>query len=112
MDFQMDSKLDEKNERWNVTLSGEIDIFNSAKLKTELSELLAKKDAELYLNCKALEYIDSTALGALVGVMKTVKSNGREMHLVSVKPNLMKLFRITNLDQVFVIEGGGEDADA
>jgi anti-anti-sigma regulatory factor len=33
------------------------------------------------------------------------------MHLVGVKPNLLKLFRITNLDTVFIMdEGGGEDA--
>jgi len=110
MDYQMDCVLDEENERWDVTLSGEIDIFNSADLKTRITELLQKRDAHLYLHCKNLEYIDSTALGALVGVMKTVKSNGREMHLTAVKPNLLKLFRITNLDKVFVIEGSGGDA--
>lgn len=110
MDFQMDYTLDEQKERWNVNLSGEIDIFNSPQLKMRLTELLTEKDAHLFLYCKHLEYIDSTGLGALVGVMKTVKSNGREMHLVSVKPNLMKLFRITNLDKVFVIEEGESHA--
>ena len=110
MDFQMSSVYNEGNERWDVKLSGEIDIFNSAKLKKMLTELLDKHDAHLYLYCESLEYIDSTALGALVGVMKTVKSNNREMHLISVKPNLMKLFRITNLDKVFVIEEGAQDA--
>lgn len=108
LDFQMDYTFDEQNERWNVTLTGEIDIFNSAKLKTQLTELLTERNAHLYLHCKLLEYIDSTALGALVGVMKTVKGIGREMHMVSVKPNLLKLFRITNLDKVFVIEEGGD----
>lgn len=110
MNFQMDYTMDEANERWDVTLTGEVDIFNSAELKTRLTELLTERAFHLYLHCKNLEYIDSTALGALVGVMKTVKSNGREMHLLSVKPNLMKLFRITNLDKVFVIEGGGTHA--
>lgn len=110
MDFQMDYNFNEQHDRWDVNLSGEIDIFNSPRLKTRLTEILSEKSADLYLYCKHLEYIDSTALGALVGVMKTVKSSGKEIHLIAVKPNLMKLFRITNLDQVFVIEGGADHA--
>jgi anti-sigma B factor antagonist len=111
MDYVITSAYDEREQRLDVTLTGEVDIFNSAELKKNLTELLAKHDAHLYLHCEKLSYIDSTALGALVAVMKTVKSNGREMHLVAVKPNLLKLFRITNLDTVFIMdEGGGEDA--
>jgi anti-sigma B factor antagonist len=111
MDYAITSAYNEREQRLDVTLTGEVDIFNSADLKKSLTELLAKHDAHLYLHCAKLSYIDSTALGALVAVMKTVKSNGREMHLVAVKPNLLKLFRITNLDTVFIMdEGGGEDA--
>ena len=106
MDFQLTHNLDGLNERWDVTLSGEVDIFNSTELKTQLTDLLTQQDAHLYLHCKNLEFIDSTALGALVGVMKTVKSNGREMHMVDLKPNIMKLFRITSLDKVFILEEG------
>jgi anti-sigma B factor antagonist len=108
MDFKTEYTLDEQNLRWNVTLKGEIDIFNSAELKKNLNDLLKERDADLYLHCKDLEFIDSTALGALVGVMKTVKDNGREMHLVSLRPNIKKLFRITNLDSVFIMEEAGD----
>ncbi|MDR1664695.1 MAG: STAS domain-containing protein [Clostridiales bacterium] len=110
MDFQLSYTPDMENERWNVKLSGEIDIFNSAQLKTQLTELLAERNAHLYVDCKALEFIDSTALGALVGVLKTVKENGREMHLLNVRPNLFKLFRLTNLDDVFIFEEESADA--
>jgi anti-sigma B factor antagonist len=111
MDYNIKSTYNEKEQRHDVTLTGEVDIFNSADLKKTLTELLKQHDGNLYLHCEKLDYIDSTALGALVAVMKTVKSNNREMHLVGVKPNLMKLFRITNLDTVFIMdEGGGEDA--
>jgi anti-sigma B factor antagonist len=110
MDYTIKSAYNEQEQRLDVTLTGEVDIFNSADLKKALTELLAEREGHLYLHCEKLDYIDSTALGALVAVMKTVKSNNREMHLVNVKPNLMKLFRITSLDQVFVIEEGGGNA--
>ena len=110
MDFTLEYEFDEENGRWNVALAGEIDIFNSSRLRTDLKMLFDHKEADMYFDCKDLEYIDSTALGALVGVMKTVKGAGCEMHLANVKPNLMKLFRITHLDQIFIIEGGNGDA--
>ncbi len=111
MDYTITSAFNEQKQRLDVTLTGEVDIFNSAELKKSLTDLLARHDAHLYLHCEKLNYLDSTALGALVAVMKTVKSNGKEMHLVGVKSNLLKLFRITNLDTVFIMdEGGGEDA--
>ncbi len=107
MDYELRSVYDEREQRWDVTISGEVDIFNSTGLKKKLTGLLEEHDGHLYLHCQGLEYIDSTALGALVAVMKTVKSNEREMHLVAIKPHLMKLFRITNLDTVFIMDEGG-----
>ena len=103
MNFQMEHTLDEQNNRWNVTLSGEIDIFNSADLKKQLSELLSEHDACLHLNCKDLDFIDSTGLGALVAVMKTVKLNGKDIYLNDLKRSIVRMFKITNLDTVFNI---------
>ncbi len=105
MDYSIESTYSEEKSRWEVALNGEVDIFSSAELKTTLTELVTSKNADLRIDCKNLEYIDSTALGALVAVLKTVKSYDHQMILVSVKPNISKLFKITNLDKVFVIEG-------
>jgi anti-sigma B factor antagonist len=87
-----------------VTLSGEIDIFSSNELKTQLTGLFNQNSVHLYLYCRNLEFIDSTALGALVGVMKIVSKNGREMHIIGLRPGIKKLFRITNLDKIFILE--------
>lgn len=106
MDFQMSACMNDENNRWDVKLSGEVDIFNSEDLKKRLTDLLNENCADLYLHCEQLEYIDSTALGALVGVMKFASSSGKALRLLSLRPSLKRLFRITNLDKVFVIEGG------
>ena len=104
MDFNIESTFE--NDCWHVELSGEIDIYNSADLKTKLKSLVDEKATDLRINCKNLVYIDSTGLGALVGVLKHVKSHNKEMYLINVKANILKLFRITNLDNVFIIEEG------
>jgi len=109
MDFTVNSQFDQANKCWSVAVSGEVDIFNSQEMKTSLIDLVNEKNADMTLDCAGLEYIDSTALGALVAVLKNIKNYGGSMRLRNVRPNLLKLFRITNLDKAFVIEG---DANA
>ncbi|MCL2016959.1 MAG: STAS domain-containing protein [Defluviitaleaceae bacterium] len=102
MDFSIEKTFDENS--WQVVLAGEIDIFNSADLKKHLTQLMDEHAADVYVDCTNLEYIDSTGLGALVGILKTIKGLGKEMHLLHVKPSVLKLFKITNLDKVFIIQ--------
>jgi len=105
MDYALDAVFNDEKKHWSVTITGEVDIFNSADMKKSLTELIKQKNADIVMDCKCLEYIDSTALGALVGVLKNVKSYGGSIYLCNVKPNLSKLFKITNLDKVFILEG-------
>ena len=105
MDYALDSVFDQEKKRWSVSIVGEVDIFNSAEMKKSLTELINQKNTDIMLDCKYLDYIDSTALGALVGVLKNVKSYGGSIFLCNVKPSISKLFKITNLDKVFIMEG-------
>ena len=105
MEILIDSSFDDAKNSWQVKITGEVDLFNSAQMKQKLLSLIDQKPANLIIDCSSLEYIDSTALGALVGVLKNTKSYGCDISLINVKPNIEKLFKITNLDKVFRIEG-------
>ncbi|MDR1639136.1 MAG: STAS domain-containing protein [Clostridiales bacterium] len=109
MDYVLDSAFDQENKCWSVSIVGEVDIFNSQDMKKSLTDLIKQKNTDMVLDCKYLDYIDSTALGALVGVLKNVKSYGGSIKLRNVKPSLSKLFKITNLDKVFIMEGDVND---
>ncbi len=105
MDYAIEYKPDDNNKSWMVNVTGEIDIFNSADMKEQLLKIINEKNYDLVIDCKNLEYMDSTALGALVAVLKNVKAYGGHIRLRHTRPNLLKLFKITNLDKVFIIEG-------
>ena len=105
MELVIDSNFDSKSNSWFVKISGEVDLFNSSEMKNKLFALLDSKPADLIISCENLEYIDSTALGALVSVLKHTKQFECDVILKNVKPNIEKLFKITNLDKVFRIEG-------
>jgi len=100
---------DDETASWQVAVAGEFDIFNSEDLKNELNRLIGEKNADVVLDCAGLNYMDSTSIGALVSVLKNVKMYGGKVVLNNLKPNLVKLFRITNLNKVFEI--GGESGE-
>ena len=106
MELVIDSDFDSSSNSWLVKINGEVDLFNSNDMKSKLLSLLSQKQANLIIECGGLEYIDSTALGALVAVLKNAKEYGCDVVLENVKPNIEKLFRITNLDKVFGLDGG------
>ena len=109
MDYGISHSYDEAKKTWDVKLTGEFDIFNAANLKTELSALADEVNADFVLDCSALDYMDSTAIGSLVAVLKNVKAYGGKIALNGLKPNLLKLFRITSLNKVFEIEGESDE---
>lgn len=109
MESIIETKFDSQGNNWSIALNGEIDLFNSNEIKAKLLDLLKERPTDLIINCKELEYMDSTALGAFVAVLKNAKSCGCEMILKDVRPNIKKLFKITNLDKAFKLEVGANE---
>lgn len=105
MNYSFEKRFDPERSAWDICVSGEIDIFNSNEFKSELMEAVNENPKDLQINCEKLEYIDSTALGSLVAVLKNVKSYQGEIFLTNLRSSLIKLFKITNLDKAFIIEG-------
>ncbi len=105
MELIIDSNFDSKNNNWLIKMIGEVDLFNSSEMKSKLLEIFDSNHASMIIFCEELDYLDSTALGALVSVLKHTKQFDCTISLKNIKPNIEKLFKITNLDQVFKIEG-------
>lgn len=100
----LDASYEELLDQWNVNLYGEVDIYNADSLKSELHSLIDEKNADIILNCTNLKYIDSTGLGVLVSALKKVKEAERSIRITNLKPYIAKIFTLTGLDQIFVIE--------
>ncbi len=88
-----------------VLVSGEADIYTSSKLKDRLYHIVDTRKTDLKIDCSELNYIDSTGLGVFAGTLKRAKQYGNNVYLVGLKSNIKKLFTITGLDRLFIIEG-------
>ncbi|MCY7394709.1 MAG: anti-sigma factor antagonist [Nocardioides sp.] len=92
-----------------IAVGGEIDVYTAPKLRDKLTELVANGVYDIVIDMEAVEFLDSTGLGVLVGGLKKVRAHDGSLQLVLTQDRLLKIFRITGLAKVFVIH---ESADA
>lgn len=90
-------------EKAKVIISGEVDIYTAQQFKEKLYSIVDNSSKDLIIDCSDLNYIDSTGLGIFVGALKKTKLAGRSIHLENIRDNIKKLFIITGLDKLFII---------
>ena len=105
MSIKINSMLDTTNNSWEVSLGGELDVSTEDELKKELHKLKKKKNIDMRLNLENLDYIDSTGLGVIIGILKRLKIESKEVYIEKPKNNVRKIFSITGLDKIFKLEG-------
>jgi len=93
-----------------VSVGGEIDVYTAPKLREKVAELVSGGAYELVIDLEAVEFLDSTGLGVLVGGLKKVRAHDGSLRLVCAQERLLKIFRITGLAKVFDIHTTIADA--
>lgn len=104
MYININSKLDDNN-CWNVVLEGELDVSTADKLKVQLHKMVDENMSDMKIDLTDLEYIDSTGLGVMIGVLKKLRVNEKEIYIMNPRSNVKKIFTITGLDKIFKMEG-------
>jgi anti-sigma B factor antagonist len=86
-----------------LTVTGEIDVATAPRLREHVVKLVGEGETRIVVDMEGVEFIDSTGLGALVGALKRIRTQGGELAIVCSRPRLLKVFEITGLVRVFEI---------
>ncbi len=96
-----------------VRLSG---MIAAGDASTALAQALDRAEADrpgaVVIDATDLLHLDSTALGVLVGSMRRLHSQAREISLVKPGPRVLLLLQLTQLDAMFPIYATVADAIA
>jgi anti-sigma B factor antagonist len=95
-----------------VEVGGEIDVYTAPRLREKMVELVNAGHYDLVVDMEAVDFLDSTGLGVLVGGLKRVRSHDGSLQIVCTQERLLKIFRITGLTKVFPIHDSVQDAVA
>lgn len=79
-----------------------IDAASAIQFKERMREVTQTPSDSVLLDLSEVAFLDSSGLGAVVGVMKLLGSD-RKLELVGLTPTVAKVFRLTRMDTVFTI---------
>lgn len=83
-----------------VGLTGDVDASVSEQFDSVIQDCYLANKTDIVLDCSALDFIDSTILGAIVKLFKQLKADGHRLVIKDLKPRIKKLFEICALDSV------------
>jgi anti-sigma B factor antagonist len=95
-----------------LSVGGEVDVYTAPQLRERLFELIDGGGRKVVVDLGRVDFLDSTGLGVLVGALRRLRAAGGSFGLVCDKEPLLKIFRITALDQVFPIYSSVDAATA
>ena len=96
--------IQETEERFIATLSGELDTAAAQETEQALSPLLDSKGKEIVLDCTDLEYISSSGLRVLLSILKQAEKVGSRVVLKNVNEVIRDVLDISGFISIFEIE--------
>lgn len=93
-----------------VSVNGEVDVYTAPTLRDQLTGLLDSGTKSVIVDMSQVGFCDSTGLGSLVAALNHAREKGGTLALVAAQDRVLKLLRITGLDQVFTLYPSVDDA--
>lgn len=84
-------------------ITGDITYDNFTEIEDAIKDTLPDNFINVVLNIERVPYINSSALGWLVKLMKEVNAKGYHFFLMNVNQEIMGLLKLTNTLQYFKI---------
>jgi anti-sigma B factor antagonist len=86
-----------------VSVAGEIDNYTAPLLWDAMVDAFDAAPRAGIVDLSETDFLDSSALGVLVGISKRQQGNGAGLTIVCPKPHLRRLFQISRLDEVIPV---------
>ena len=99
-----ESKIYDEENFHLVEIKCDLDIYAEDEFKSFIEREIENTDKDLVIDIKDLDYLDSTGLGLFMKIYKLAKEKDRSVSIINPKENILKLFKITDLTDVFNME--------
>jgi anti-anti-sigma factor len=84
--------------------------LTTESVKAELTELYLQPNTRLIFDLNGLEFIDSSGFGVFLSLMKTANNSNGYFKICNISEEVMELFKLLQLHNVFEIYNTREDA--
>lgn len=99
-----ESKIYDKEKFLLIEIKGDLDIYSEDEFRSFIEKEIEGADKDMVIDIKDLDYLDSTGLGLFMKIYKIGKEKDKTVSIINPKENILKLFKITDLTDVFNME--------
>jgi anti-sigma B factor antagonist len=86
-----------------LNLAGRIRMADTEALENALNQLIGGSERQFILDMSKVNYVCSSALGALIALKRQVLKLNGEIRLIVAPGEVLELLRLTMVDKVFPI---------
>ncbi len=100
----MNTNIIESEGKYVVELVGELDTAHALEVEQAMQPLHEVSGTQITVDCTQLEYIASSGLRILLGLLKSAKANGNKVVLKNLNDDIKEVFKMTGFIDLFDIE--------
>jgi anti-sigma B factor antagonist len=107
------ARIDEERPRKTsvvLVVSGDADLHLAPELRDRLAEAITDGARHIVVDLSAVTFIDSKALGVLLGARNRLQGAGGHLRLVVPASDVRRIFELSMLDQVFALDSTRDEA--
>ena len=100
----MEANISELDGKLVATLNGQLDTAAAVQVEKELKPLYDNEDKDIVIDCENLEYIASSGLRIMLGILKKAKQHGHTVTLTGLNDDIKNVFKMTGFINLFNFE--------
>ena len=106
----MDIAFDKKEALLVVKLKGEIDHHSCEYIRQRADKaFIEERLMNMELDFSKVSFMDSSAIGLIMGRKKLVESLGGEVFVTGLNDRFLKMLKLSGIDRVVKISGKGDE---
>lgn len=87
-----------------VRVGGEIDHHSAVSVRTGIDEkIMAERPQKVYLELSAVDFMDSSGLGLIMGRYALVKQYGGTLSVLDPSPAVVKIMKLAGMERMVSI---------
>ncbi len=95
--------ISQKDNTITALFDGRLDTLAAQQIVETIEPLLQNADQTIILDCEKMPFISSSGLRLFLKIRKEVEAKGGKMLLKKVCPDVMQVFKMTKLEDLFEI---------
>lgn len=85
-------------------LKGNLDADTVGLFKRQAYQLVEEGRCQIVMDCQTLDFIDSMGLGAMISLLRRVRTHAGDVKVCGLNKDVHSVFEITRLNRLFDIQ--------